>query len=68
MSFLQKSLHTGIATYLAAMLCTLILALIKVDFTGYEVGRIGLIVIFVTTGSVALRFVNGLKRYMKRSF
>lgn len=62
MSFFKKFLHFGVVTYLTAMFGSLLFALAKVDFTGHEVGRLGLIFVLVTTGMVAYRFGNGMLR------
>jgi hypothetical protein len=60
MSFAKKSLHAGIAAYLAAMFGTLLFALIEMDFTGYGVGKAGLLLLIVTTGICAYRFTSNL--------
>lgn len=64
MSFFKKFLHFGVVTYLTAMFGSLLFALAKVDFTGHEVGRLGLIFVLVTTGIVAYRLGNVMLRHM----
>jgi uncharacterized membrane protein YgaE (UPF0421/DUF939 family) len=58
MSFARKSVHAGIAAYLAAMFGTLLFALIEMDFTGYGVGKVVLLMLIVTTGISAYRFTS----------
>ena len=58
MSFARKSVHAGIAAYLAAMFGTLLFALIEMDFTGYGVGKAVLLMLIVTTGISTYRFTS----------
>ena len=67
MSFSKKSLYFGVVTYLAAMIGSLLLALIKLDFTGYEIGRLGLFFVLATTGVVMYRFGVGILPHLKQS-
>lgn len=64
MNFFKKFLHFGLVTYLAAMLGSLLFALAKFNFTGNEVGRVGLIFALITTGLVAYRLANGMLPHM----
>lgn len=64
MSIFKKFLHFGLITYLAAMFGSLLFAVAKIDFTGNEVGRLGLIIVMVTTGIVAYRWGFGMLRQM----
>ena len=66
MSFSQKSLYFGVVTYLAAMIGSLLLALIKLDFTGYEIGRLGLFFVLATTGVVTYRLGVGILTHLKK--
>ena len=66
MSFSQKSLYFGVVAYLAAMIGSLLLALIKLDFTGYEIGRLGLFFVLATTGVVTYRLGVGILTHLKK--
>lgn len=67
MSFSQKSLYFGVVTYLAAMFGSLLLAFIKLDFTGHEIGRLGLFFVLATTGFVTYRLSAGMLHHIKPS-
>lgn len=67
MSFSKKSLYVVAVTYLAAMFGSLLLALIKLDFTDYEIGRLGLLFVLATTSVVTYRLSLGLLHHIKHS-
>ncbi len=65
MSFAQKTLHAAVVAYLSALLGCIFFALIKMDFTGYQVGKAGLMIIMIMTSVVAYRFMSILLRNLK---
>lgn len=62
MSFAQKTLRASLVAYLSAMFGSLTFALFKMDFTGYPVGRAGLLILMVTTGVVSFRLMLAMAR------
>jgi hypothetical protein len=65
MSLAQKTFHAGVVAYLLALFVCLAFAFIKLDFTGYQVGRVGLLIIMVTTCFVGYRFMIVVMKNLK---
>jgi len=56
----QKSLHAGVLIYVLAMFVALTIASLKLDFTGFALGRLGLLLLMVSTGIVAMRLLKNV--------
>ncbi len=65
MSLAQKTLHASVFAYLSALFGCLTFALLKIDFTGYPVGKVGLIILMITTGFVAYRLITPMLRNLR---
>ncbi len=65
MNFAHQAIRASLATYLSAMFAVLSFALVKIDFTNYEVGRAGLFIATTLSGIVAYRFICAFMRTLK---